>query len=87
MSTSISPFMPPIVAFIASVTTGLTSFGDAVVFHVVWSLFGAVGLLPPETAETLQKAVLYLSILALTSDGSGRGNTHDCSGRTATLFF
>ena len=59
--------MPPVVAFIASVTTGLTSFGDAVVFHVVWSLFGAVGLLPPETAETLQKAVLYLSILALTN--------------------
>ena len=59
------PFwLPPTVALVSSVSMGLTSFGDAIVFHSLWAAAGALGLYDA-SHDTLASAVLYIVIMPL----------------------
>lgn len=62
---SVPPFLPPTLGFICSVVAGLTSFGDAIMWHVLWALCGAIGLISTSSRESLTKAVLYLTVMPL----------------------
>src|SRR4051812_26424088 len=57
--------LPPVLSLVCGVAVGLTAFGDAILFHVLWSLSCAVGLVPAGRRETLTKAVLYITIMAM----------------------
>jgi hypothetical protein len=61
----ISPAIPPVLAVICSTVAGLTSFGDAILFHVLWAIVGVIGWLPAGRRETLERAVLYLSFIPI----------------------
>jgi uncharacterized membrane protein YfcA len=55
------PLLPPVLAFIAALVSSIAGgVGDAVTFHTLWALCGAVGLIP---LARLRKAVLYASII------------------------
>lgn len=62
---TVPPFLPPALGFICSVVAGLTSFGDAIMWHVLWALCGAIGLISTSSRESLTKAVLYLTVMPL----------------------
>lgn len=62
---SVPPFLPPTLGFICSVVAGLTSFGDAIMWHVLWALCGAIGIISTNSRESLTKAVLYLTVMPL----------------------
>ena len=61
--TQIPFFLPPFLAFFASMIYGLTSFGEAITFMIGWSLCGAMGLLGPDFS--FAKGVVYSSMINL----------------------
>ena len=59
------PFwLPPTIALLSCVAMGLTSFGDAILFHCLWAAAGAMGLYPA-SPHTLSFAVFYIIIMPL----------------------
>jgi uncharacterized membrane protein YfcA len=61
----VPPFLPPILAFFAAFTSSVAGgVGDAVTFHTLWALCGAIGVLP---VARLRKAVLYASIVPMSN--------------------
>ena len=61
--TQIPFFLPPVLAFFASVVYGMTSFGEAITFMIFWSLSGALGFLGSD--YSFAKGVVYSSIINL----------------------
>lgn len=61
--TQIPFFLPPVLAFFASVVYGMTSFGEAITFMICWSLSGALGFLGSD--YSFAKGVVYSSIINL----------------------
>jgi hypothetical protein len=57
-------WLPGALGFFCAIASGLTGFGDAILFHVLFALCGAIGLVPV-TREAVIKAVLYLAVIPL----------------------
>lgn len=62
---SIPLAVPPTIALLSSFLAGLTSFGDAIAFHILWSLAQLVGLIDAPQRTSLAKAVLYLTVMPI----------------------
>jgi hypothetical protein len=60
----IPPALPAICAAISCCVSGLTSFGDAITFHIVWAIATAMGLAPPGRVS-LAKAVIFVTVMSL----------------------
>lgn len=59
-------WLPPLIVFICSIVSGLTSFGNAILFHILWALAGVVGLAPSYT-DSLARVVVYVTAMSLAS--------------------
>lgn len=60
----VPPYLPPLLVLACGFVAGLTSFGDAILFHVLWAVCGAAGVVP-KGHDSLTKAVLFLSLMPL----------------------
>ena len=58
-------WLPPTLALVCAVVSGLSSFGDAILFHILWALCVAVGLAPGEGGPVLMRVVLYVGTMML----------------------
>jgi hypothetical protein len=47
----------------AAACYGLTQFGFAILFHIVWAICGAAGWVPYGTKAALTRAVVYITII------------------------
>lgn len=63
---SVPPYLPPLFALLATVVSGICSFGDGIAFLLLWSIFSAFGVIKSD-ASTYPTAVLYVSLLPLCS--------------------
>jgi uncharacterized membrane protein YfcA len=57
--------LPPIVAGLASLVSGLTSFGDAIMFHVMFAIARAAGLVTESGRASLTRAVVYVTVMSV----------------------
>ena len=57
-------WLPPLIVFVCSIVTGLTSFGNAILFHILWALAGAAGL-APTYSDSLARVVVYVTCMSL----------------------
>lgn len=55
--------LPTICIFIASTSTGMTAFGNAIVYHVIWAIFGAFGWVDARSRGSMKLAVLLIQIM------------------------
>jgi uncharacterized membrane protein YfcA len=60
------PYVPPLLALVSCVVSGVTTFGDGIAFLVGWGLLTTAGVLPAHPAS-YAKAVAYITLLPLTS--------------------
>lgn len=60
-------WLPPLIALVCTICGGLTSFGDAILYHVVWAALSTSGVLNFAPRESLTRSILYLSILPIAS--------------------
>jgi hypothetical protein len=63
---SIPPLLPPGLALLCAIVAGLTSFGDAILYHILWSICVVGGLVPGDRAALI-KAVIFVTIMPLSS--------------------
>lgn len=60
-------YLPPVLAFASCVISGLTTFGDGIMFLILWSICGAAGVFDATHPDALSTAVMYVTLLPLTS--------------------
>lgn len=64
---TIPVWLPPICAAASCLIGGLTGFGDAIMFHILFNIAGALGLVETGSREVLAKAVTYTTVLSLSN--------------------
>lgn len=62
----IAPWIPILCSFSSCIVSGLTSFGDAIFFHIVWAIATASGGVP-DGRDSLAKAVIFASIQSISN--------------------
>lgn len=60
-SEGIPRWLPPSLALVCSISSGCTSFGDAILYQVLWAVFAAAGVVP-NTRASLATATLFTAI-------------------------
>lgn len=58
-------WLPPLIALCSTVVSGLTAFGDAIVFLAVWSLLTTVGVLNEAAPHLLATGVMFTAFMSL----------------------
>lgn len=62
----IAPWIPILCSFSSCIVSGLTSFGDAIFFHIVWAIATAAGGIP-DGRDALAKAVTFVTIQSVSN--------------------
>jgi hypothetical protein len=59
-------WLPGTIALGASFVSGLTTFGDGIIFLSVWAILNACGVVS-DSANTFQSAIIFITLLPLAS--------------------
>lgn len=59
------PYVAPVLALVSCVVSGLTAFGQGILFLVLWSILGVVGVLDESHPDFITSAVLLSAVLSL----------------------
>jgi hypothetical protein len=60
-----APWLPPLLAFFACISSGLTAFGDGILFLVMWSVLTTAGAVDGTKPTALTQGVLHVMVLSL----------------------
>ena len=58
-------WLPPVLALVACFISGLTLFGDAIMFLLMWSVCGQFGLFDDSDADALPRAVAFMNFMPI----------------------